>query len=835
MTCLPDAARCRWSWSALLVLVLAVPRGEAFSQRLLPAVSSEMMTQRDAADGTAQSYRATIRRTTHGVAHIEAADLPSLGFGEGYAQAEDNVCTIADQVIRVRGHRARYLGRGQGDRHLRSDIVMQALRVRDGGAELLAREPKEIRDWVDGFVAGYNRYLGEAGPQKLPEPCRGSEWVTPIAAADVAGMYRAVLLATSTYVTAISTARPPEGSVGGDAGDGEAAFTTADAIEAADELRGVPLAVASNGWAIGRERSESGRGMLLVNPHYPWAGGNRFWEKHLRIPGQLDVYGANIIGGMGVLLGFNDHVAWTHTAAGGPRVTSYSVDLVPGHPTRYRYGTEVREMTSRAVAIDVSGEPEPVRHTVWFTHYGPVLSSPQLGWSEERAVSVRDVADENMAFLRHVLATNRARSLDELRRAHAEHQAIHTLHTMAVSADGVAWYADARTLPNLSPSALGAWRSRAEADPLVRALWGAGMPLLDGSDPQFEWVTDRESRLPGIIPFSRTPQIERTDYVFNANDSYWLPHAQARIEGEFTPFHGRQGAAVSPRTRINALLLDNAEPYRAAGPEGRFSLREVQEAILGNHGFTAEMLVPELVDRCRATPRATVGGAEVDLTEACNVLAAWDRRYDVGSRGAALFREWIGRYPLSAVLRKGNLLEVEFDPARPLETPRGLAAGPLALENLAHAVNILRGRGIPLDVPLGELQFAPTKLPARIPVSGGDNHEGVANMMLPESSGIGTVVEATPVSPRVQGSSTLREYGYPVYHGSSFIMAVEFTDQGPNAAAILTYGQSADPASEHFTDQTRAFARKEWRRVRFREADVSAGVVREYTVTDGGR
>ena len=34
--------------------------------------------------------------------HIQAADLPSLGFGEGYAQAEDHLCTIADQVVRGR-------------------------------------------------------------------------------------------------------------------------------------------------------------------------------------------------------------------------------------------------------------------------------------------------------------------------------------------------------------------------------------------------------------------------------------------------------------------------------------------------------------------------------------------------------------------------------------------------------------------------------------------------------------------------------------------------------------------------------------------------------------
>ena len=36
---------------------------------------------------------------------------------------------------------------------------------------------------------------------------------------------------------------------------------------------------ASNGWAIGSALSEGGRGMLIANPHYPWVGSSRFWEK----------------------------------------------------------------------------------------------------------------------------------------------------------------------------------------------------------------------------------------------------------------------------------------------------------------------------------------------------------------------------------------------------------------------------------------------------------------------------------------------------------------------------------------------------------------------------
>ena len=64
--------------------------------------------------------------------------------------------------------------------------------------------------------------------------------------------------------------------------------------------------------------------------------------------------------------------------------------------------------------------------------------------------------------------------------------------------------------------------------------------------------------------------------------------------------------------------------------------------------------------------------------------------------------------------------------------------------------------------------------------------------------------------------------GYLVNYGTSFVMALEFTDSGPRAKGLLTYSQSSDPRSEHFADQTRKFAQKQWRDIRFTEEDIAA-------------
>lgn len=769
------------------------------------------------------SYQATIRRTTYGVAHIEAAELGSLGFGEGYAQAEDHLCSIADRVVRARGERARYFGRGGGDRHLVSDLTVRALRVPDRAAEKLAAQTPEVREWLEGFVAGYNHYLEETGRDAVPGWCRGAEWVVPISAADVLAYHRLSSLVIDNFAGAIAAAQPPGAERDESVGAGAAALQVPD--EAFPGLR----ATASNGWALGRDLTATGRGMLLANPHFPWTGSNRFWEKHLLIPGDLEVYGVNLLGGLGVGVGFTKGVGWTHTVSAGTRYTLYAVDLVPGNPTRYRFGDAERDMTALEVEVEVRGEAEPVRRTLWSTHHGPVIGTGARRWTEERAFALRDANAANDGLLAHTLAVNRARSLAEVQRAHAEFQGLPWVNTLAVSPDGVAWYIDAAATPNLSREAQAEWLRRREAEPMTRQLWQQGVVLLDGSDPRFEWVDDPEARHPGIVPYRDLPQLERHDYVFNANDSFWLPHGDTLLEGAYSPFHGEQRAPVSLRTRSNVLHLTNRTPDRLAGQDGRFTREDVQSAVLANRSLAADLLARELVERCQAQPRVELDSRTVELTSACAILARWDHRFDLDSRGAVLFREWIGRYSPRDLLGQGDLLAHDFDPADPVNTPRGLAPGDLALENLARAVILLEGQGLPLDVPLGELQYAPTKLPERTSLHGGNgDHEGLLNYMQYRYSS--TTLEPVTLAPRIEGSRFLTEAGYPVLYGTSYLLALEFTDDGPRGMAFLTYGQSGDPASEHFTDQTRLFSRKEWRPVLLRDEEIAASTRREYVV-----
>jgi acyl-homoserine-lactone acylase len=52
------------------------------------------------------------------------------------------------------------------------------------------------------------------------------------------------------------------------------------------------------------------------------------------------------------------------------------------------------------------------------------------------------------------------------------------------------------------------------------------------------------------------------------------------------------------------------------------------------------------------------------------------------------------------------------------------------------------------------------------------------------------------------------------------VQTVGFDNRGPVAQALLTYGQSSDPASPHAADQLRLYARKVWPRLPFHADEV---------------
>ncbi|WP_375745199.1 acylase [Corallococcus interemptor] len=771
----------------------------------------------------APRYEATIRRSGNGVPHITAKTLGSAAFGQGYAFAQDNVCTLADQILKVRSERARFLGPGAGNANVASDFGYLALGVHARAKDALPALPEDVRAMIQGYVAGYNHYLSQVEPAARPAACANAAWVRPIDDVDLMAYHISLALLSSSYqfVAAVTNAQPPT-VTGGQRID-------VPPPQAFQQLRDHDLG--SNGWAIGAERSATGHGMLVANPHFPWQGELRLWESHLTVPDVMNVYGASLVGVPGVLIGFNDNVAWTHTVSAGQRMTLYRLKLVPGKPTHYTYDGQEREMVSRTHTILVrlpDGSLTNVSRTLYSSHFGPMLAIPGVtDWTAQVAYTYRDANLENTVLLAQFHAMNRARNLQEFKDAFATVQGIPWVNTLATDRDGNAWYTDAAATPNLSTAALDAWQQAISgADPVATLFFrNLNLVLLDGSTSVNAWVEAPGARSPGLVPFAQVPQLARRDFTYNANDSYWLTNPAQPLEG-YSPLHGPARRSQQPRSRMNLVMLTEQSADGASGADGKFTLEELQAAILNNRSSVAELLRPQLVERCQRTPSATYQGKTVDLTQACAVLAAWNGRFDTDSVGAVLWREFIGTYPVNQLLNKGTLFDTAFDLNAPFTTPSTLTPAPAqgedpALVKLAQAVTLLGTAKIAVDAPLGTVQFAP-RAGLRIPIHGGHNRDGVANVAI---SGTlqSSLVDPVPARGTVlNGETGLSTNGYVVSNGSSFILALAYTATGVDARALLTYGQSGDPASPYFTDQTQRFSQKQWRTVLFNEADILA-------------
>ncbi|MCM2390015.1 penicillin acylase family protein [Streptomyces albipurpureus] len=772
---------------------------------LLPAPSSAA-TGPDRETVAEGGHTARISRTEYGIPHILARDFDGLGYGYGYAFAQDNACGLADQVVTLRGERSRFFGpdgeQGKGS-NLASDTYYKG-QLRAGTVQqLLNRKAPlgptaELRRMVEGYAAGYNRYLRDTGVGKLPDPrCKGKPWARPITPLDLWSVVYDVNGVTGVTPLApdIGNAKPPTPGVDDPmtSGTSNGKSTTATKATAAASVapsRPGPKAagVGSNGWALGRDATRSGNAMVLANPHLPWTRGNlRFYQVQLTIPGTLNVSGAGLYGTPLIQIGHNRNLAWTHTASDAQHASLYALKLVPGDPTSYVFDGKAEQMRRQTVPVtvrDSHGKLSSVNRTLYTSRFGPVLSS---NWTAKTAYTIRDANADNLRSMNTWLAMGKAQNLSQLRAAQDTYQGIPWTYTLAADTSGGTYFTDSSVVPHLTDEQL---RRCASPDGEERSA------ALDGSTSACVWGSDSDALVPGVYGPSNQPKLSREDYVANSNNG---PH-YTNPEAPLTGFPGTYDSdpRLGQRAQLGLRMIDQ----RADGTDGLgapgFTGATLRASMLGNRVLSAETGRDDVVGMCRAHPRmTTTDGKEVDVRQACTILARWDTRADTGSRGAALWAAFLDR-----LLRSGGpdtWHRVPYDPAEPLTTPRGIKGDDARVQRaLADTVQDFAARGLPADTRLGAVQKW-----AGIPLPGCTGRRGCFN-----------IVDAGPGS----GSGTPPAGAF----GTSFLMAVELTPSGPRAHTLLTYGQSANPASPHYSDQTRLFTRKRWVTERFTAAEIAS-------------
>ena len=737
----------------------------------LVTCAPEAIVSNDDSSASSNAMKETVgvRWTEHGIPHITAQTWEGLGFGFAHSVAQNGVCVLAKELIAVNGELSKYFGAENGN--VNSDAFHRAL-LNDAKIDQYLGASSDNSNAMDsGYARGYNRYIDTHADQ-LPASCAGAEWIKPIDERDLARLAIGVGIryGLGRVTDQIATAAPNQAIA---------------ALKPIDLTLDVEK-IGSNAYAFGSDLTDTGRGILLGNPHYPWQGPSRFHMAHLTLPGEIDFMGVGLIATPRLAIGFNDTIAWSHTVSTALRFTFFRLDLVPGNAMAYLVGDEERAIEAIEVAVETDAGIE--NRTVYLTHLGPVVAGPNTPWNDQHVYVMRDVNYENYRTGDQYAAMQRSTDVTQLRQALADHQGAAFVNTIAADKAGGALYADMSAIPNVSVELI----ARCAVDQSA----GARITTLNGSDPSCDWQVDASAAAPGLMPPSQQPSLITTTYAGNSNDSYWLSNPAMRLEG-YSPIIGDENAQRTLRTRSGLKFI---EEVLEAGD--KFDQATVENLLFSHRHYGAELFLDEVLEVC---------SDDATLAEACAVLAYWDRQQTTESRGAHIFSEFF-----SETKQLAAYYAVPFDNSDPVHTPRGLTTSDTAtreaiLAALHVAVDRITEAGIALEAKWGDVQFEMSN-GEKIGIPGGNGRAGMFSV----------------ISARFNADNG----GYtPIVAGNSYIQSVTWNEDGsPNARAILTYSQSPEPDSPFYADQTKIYSQSEWIEMPFTDEQIAAKLVREETL-----
>jgi acyl-homoserine lactone acylase PvdQ len=571
-----------------------------------------------------------------------------------------------------------------------------------------------------------------------------------------------------------------EGSIGGDlesvsvrkirelydSTEGNAPSSLAMTSPYLEEPRG------SNGFAISGNLTESGNAMLLINPHTSFFFRG---EVHMVSEEGLNAYGAVTWGQFFIYQGFNEKNGWMHTSSYTDVMDEFVETVIKKEDKLfYQYGEELRPVTQKEVTLRYTDRDSLKEKTFTFyrTHHGPVThltgdqwTATAMNWSPAKALEQSFVRTKTNSYEEFLQMMDRRTNSSN--------------NTVYADAAGNIAYFQGNFIPKRD------------------VQFDYANPV-DGSNPATDWQ--------GLHTVAEAIQI------LNPPNG-WIQNCNS------TPFTA--ALEFSPRK-------ENYPYYMATEPENFRGVHAIK-VLTGSAGFTLDKLIQtaydpylpafarlipgliEAFDKSGGNLPARQAGKYASLKPAIDVLRTWDKTVSKESVGMSL-----AHFYLSISMQKGKrdpemeLMDVvnHFGTGSPHEE---------RLEMFSLAVQKITDDFGRWDTPWGEIN--------RFQRITGDIRQPFDDEKPSIPVGMASGNWGALASFGARGTqNTKRLYGT---YGNSFVAVVEFGDK-VKAKSILAGGQSGDPSSPHFNDQSQRYADVRFKDVAYYKHDVEARARKKY-------
>ncbi len=564
-----------------------------------------------------------------------------------------------------------------------------------------------------------------------------------------------------------------EGSIGGDiervsTRDIAAFYDNLDAPkeEQLSYLQTLEEPQGSNGIAISGKLTSSGNTLLLINPH------TTFYfrpEVHVISEEGLNAYGAVTWGQFFVYQGFNEKTGWMHTSSGTDVIDEFVETIAEkdGQLT-YKYGDLWKPVEQFDVTLNYL-EGDSLRQKtfpVYRTHHGPITHQIDGKW-----VATSLMWEPAKALEQSYVRTKKANHEEFMEMM--EIRTNSSNNTVFADASGNIAYYHGNFIPRRD------------------TRFDYAKPV-DGSIPETDWqgLHDLKENIILVNP--------ENGWIQNCNST---PYTAA---GPYSPKKEDYPYYMAPEDEnfrgVHAIrLLEGATDL---------TLEKLLELAYDPQLPAFEQLIPGLVEAWDAR-----SAAHPELREAIEVLRNWDFRTSVNAVPMTLSHYYATRYLREGKAPQGlsfmerlNYFGTESPAAERLEVFTGV------LKQLTEDFGTW-------NLPWGEVnrfQRLSNELTPRF-------DDNAPSIPVGFASGNWGSLAAFGMRGAVQGNPK-KIYGT---RGNSFIAVVEFGEK-VRAKSMLAGGQSGDPSSPHFDDQSQRYAEVNFKDVAYYREDVEKRAERTY-------